>query len=173
MLTYSHGVIGFLAYMNGSSSAKKYAVWGSIAPDLLLVAGFILLGLGNIFGSSSLHEIHMTVHSAELPQAITNGLHSIVLITPIAVIVFFIWKFFFPFFAGIILHIGIDFLTHQKWPYNHLYPINAKPVVAIFSYWNIWFMVIEHTILLVLVVVYLRRRYTRTTNFHLVQKEIK
>jgi len=161
MLTYSHAVVGYLAFFKTSSRARKLAIWGSITPDILLVFGFLFLGIGNIFGGSSAHEIHMAVHRAEVPQAITNALHSIIIIAPIALIVGLIWESVFPFFAGILLHIGIDFLTHQKWPYNHLYPIDAEPVVAILSFWNPWFIAIEHGILFVLIVIfYIRRRRT-------------
>jgi len=160
MLTYSHAVIGYLSFVKGSSSAKKQAVLGSITPDLLLATGFLFQTISFAFDGSTTDGIHMAVHSAPLPQAITDSLHSIVVVAPIAIIVIAIRKSLFPFFAGIFLHIAIDFLTHQKWPYNHLYPIDAEPVIAVFSYWSPRFMAIEHGILLVLVALYIQKKRT-------------
>ena len=86
MLTYSHTVIGYLAFLKKSSRARKFAGLGGIAPDLLLLIGFLFQVPSVVVAGSPAHEFHMAVHRVEIPQAITNSLHSIPLMVPVALI---------------------------------------------------------------------------------------
>ncbi|MDA1197396.1 MAG: zinc dependent phospholipase C family protein [Nanoarchaeota archaeon] len=140
MRTYSHGIIGYLLYLKGTLQQQKLAFWGAMLPDVFLALGYVgHIGIDTWF-VDVLHDLfhHSFFHS------ITKLMHSFVLVLLLLLISYFLFKKWISFFVGMVSHIVVDFLTHQRSGYNHFFPLPFLEVRALVSYHSWWFTIVEH-----------------------------
>jgi hypothetical protein len=156
MKTYSHGIIGYLLYFKGTHQQRLLVVIGAMVPDLLLAIGYPF----HIINYEFLHNLfhHSFLHT------ITEYMHSFLIVLPLFVIAWLLYKTALPFFVGMLSHGAIDLLTHQRWGYNHFLPIPLDPIMGLFSYTSLWFTIVEHIFVLTFVVWIIRRRLHHKRN---------
>ena len=143
MRTYTHAIVGYLIYLNSSYQEKKLAVLGAILPDIILAIGFIFH-----FGDFDLiRYLHDIFHFSGL-HTITELMHSFLIVVPLLIGSYFFYRKAIPFFIGMLSHVFLDLLTHQKWAYNIIFPIPFPTLNGPFSYSSIWFTVVEHLFVL-------------------------
>src|SRR5215510_366041 len=157
MRTYTHGVIGYLLYTKRSRHEQRLAVIGGILPDAFLALGFVA-HYGAIVTQLPLVEaLHRLLHHSIL-HTVTVALHSFVLVGPCLALSAVLYKPVLPFFVGMLAHGIVDLLTHRQWAYNHVFPIPLAPIRGIVSYTDVSFTIMEHVLLLLFVVWWVRKR---------------
>jgi len=157
MRTYTHGIIGYLLYVRSSRQQKLLAIIGAMIPDTFLVIGFIFDYLGN---SAIVESMHHFFHRSFL-HILTEAMHSFVFIIPLLILAFLFHKKTIPFFVGMVSHAILDLLTHQRWVYNHFYPLPLEPLTAIFSYTSIWFTLVEHIFVLIFIFWIVSKKFSK------------
>ncbi len=154
MRTYTHGIIGYLIYLKTTQQQKILAIFGAILPDLILAIGFIFHFLGNSQAISYMHNLfhHSILHD------VTKLMHSFALVIPLLILCLLIYKKALPFFVGMLSHVILDFLTHQKMGYNILYPFNFPIFSSQISYTSTWFTILEHLFVIGFIVWFYKNR---------------
>lgn len=150
MRTYTHGVIGYLLYAKRSRQERRLAMMGGILPDGLLALGFIPHYLEEMTNSAMVASLHNLFHHSDL-HIVTVGLHSFMIVGPLLVLAYFVYKSALPFLVGMLAHSIVDLLTHVQWAYNHFFPIRWEPISGMFSYTDVGFTIVEHAFLLLFV----------------------
>jgi hypothetical protein len=150
MRTYTHGIIGYLLYAKRSRQERRLAMMGGILPDVLLAIGFIPHYLEDMTNSAMVASLHHLLHHSDL-HIVTVGMHSFMIVGPLLVLAYFVYKPALPFLVGMLAHGIVDLLTHAQWAYNHFYPIRLEPISGLFSYTDMGFTIVEHAFLLLLV----------------------
>ncbi len=163
MRTYTHGVIGYLLYVKGSRQERRLAVLGGMLPDVLLVAGFIPHYLERLTASPMVAQWHRLLHFSAL-HMVTVGMHSFVIVGPLLALSYVFYKPALPFWIGMLAHGVVDLLTHAQWGYNHFFPLPLAPLRAIVSYTDATFTLIEHVLLLLFALWWLRKRRYQATS---------
>ena len=158
MRTYTHGVIGYLLYAKRPRHEQRLAVIGGILPDVFLALGFVAHSLENLTHSAMAAELHTLLHHSTL-HTVTVAMHSFVVVGPLLALSAVLYKPAMPFFVGMLAHGIVDFLTHQQWAYNHLFPLPFAPIRGIVSYTDVGFTVVEHALLLLCVVWWVLKRH--------------
>lgn len=156
MRTYTHGVIGYLLYLKGTKEQQLLAIIGAMIPDIFLAIGFVFHFLGD---ARIVEMLHTFFHHSAL-HTITEYMHSFMLVIPLLIAAYFFYKRIMPFFVGMLSHVVVDLLTHQRAAYNHFLPFPLEPVRSIVSYTSLWFTIVEH-VLLVVFFVWLYSQRTR------------
>jgi hypothetical protein len=59
-----------------------------------------------------------------------------------------------------------DFLTHRHWAYNHFFPFPVAPIPGIVSHTDMGFTVVEHVLLLLFMVWWLRKHRQGQSEAH-------
>jgi membrane-bound metal-dependent hydrolase YbcI (DUF457 family) len=160
MRTYTHGIIGYLLYLSSSKKQKILAIIGAMIPDIFLIIGFIFHFAGESTVAKSLHNIF----HRSLLHTITEIMHSFVIIIPLGMIAWILYKEYLPFFIGMFSHAILDLISHQEWAYNHFWPFPLEPLMGLFSYTSLWFTIIEHLGVLIFVLWILRNNYFNNKN---------
>src|SRR5215831_6432850 len=151
MRTYTHGVIGYLLYAKQPWHEQRLAILGGILPDVFLALGFVAHYLENVTHSAMAAEFHALLHHSTL-HTVTAAMHSFVIVGPCLALSAVLYKPVMPLFVGMLAHGIVDFLTHRQWAYNHFFPIPLAPRAGLFSYTDVGFTIVEHTLLLLFVV---------------------
>jgi hypothetical protein len=157
MRTYTHGVIGYLLYAKRPQHEQRLAIVGGILPDVFLALGFVAHSLENLTHSAMAAEFHALLHHSAL-HTVTVALHSFVIVSPCLALSAVLYTPAMPFFVGMFAHGIVDLLTHRQWAYNHFFPIPLAPIVGLFSYTDVGFTIVEHALLLLFVVWWVRKR---------------
>lgn len=150
MRTYTHGIIGYLLYAKRSRPERRLAMIGGILPDMLLALGYIPHYLEDMTNAATVALLHHLFHHSDL-HSVTVGMHSFMIVGPLLVLAYFVFKPALPFLVGMLAHGIVDLLTHAQWAYNHFYPIRLEPISGIFSYTDMGFTIVEHAFLLLVV----------------------
>jgi hypothetical protein len=158
MRTYTHGVIGYLLYAKRSQHEQRLAILGGIVPDVLLALGFVPHYLEHVTQSPLVVEIHTLLHHSVL-HIVTVSLHSFVIVGPLLALSFVLYRPALPFFVGMLAHGIVDLLTHRQWAYNHFFPFTFAPIDGLFSYTEVGFTIVEHTLLLLFMVWWMLTRW--------------
>jgi hypothetical protein len=151
MRTYTHGVIGYLLYAQRPQHEQRLAIIGSILPDVFLVLGFVPHYLAHMTQSPLVADIHTLLHHSAL-HIVTVSMHSFVIVSLCLALSYVLYRPALPFFVGMLAHGIVDFLTHRQWAYNHFFPIPLAPIAGLFSYTDTGFTLVEHALLLLFVV---------------------
>jgi membrane-bound metal-dependent hydrolase YbcI (DUF457 family) len=154
---YTHGLIGHLVYLKGSSGQRRQAAAGAMLPDLILAVGFIFHVSEPWTRLALVADLHALFHHSPL-HTVTVALHSFVLVLPLLGLSYLILRPAMPFVIGMLSHGVVDLLTHRGSAYNHLFPIPARPLGSPLDYTDPVFTVIEHVVLLATVFWLYRRR---------------
>jgi hypothetical protein len=157
MRTYTHGVIGYLLYVKRSRQEKKLAVIGGILPDVFLALGFVPHYLEHVTQSPLVAEIHTLLHHSTL-HIVTVSMHSFVAVGPWIALSAMLYRPALPVFVGMLAHGIVDFLTHRQWAYNHFFPLPFAPIAGIVTYTDVGFTIVEHALLLLFVMWWMRKR---------------
>ena len=157
MRTYTHGVIGYLLYAKRSRQEKKLAVIGGILPDVFLALGFVPHYLEHVTQSPLVAEIHTLLHHSTL-HIVTVSMHSFVVVGPWIALSAMLYRPALPVFVGMLAHGIVDFLTHRQWAYNHFFPLPLGPIAGIVTYTDVGFTIVEHALLLLFVMWWMRKR---------------
>jgi len=157
MRTYTHGVIGYLLYAKRLRQEQRLAIIGGMLPDVFLALGFIPHYLEGMTNSTMVATLHNLFHHSDL-HIITVGLHSFMIVGPLLALAYFVYKPVLPFFVGMLAHGIVDLLTHTQWAYNHFFPIPLEPMGGIFSYTDLGFTIVEHSLLICFVVWWIIKR---------------
>ena len=157
MRTYTHGVIGYLLYAQRSREAKWRAVLGGILPDMFLALGFVPHYVEHVTSSPLVTALHDLLHHSTL-HTVTVAMHSFVVVGPCLALSYVFYRPALPFFVGMLAHGIVDLLTHRQWAYNHLFPFPCASVQGIVSYTDRGFTVVEHALLLLFVMWWVRKR---------------
>jgi hypothetical protein len=157
MRTYTHGVIGYLLYAKRPRHEQRLAIMGSILPDVFLALGFVPHYLEHVTHSPLVADIHTLLHHSAL-HIVTVVMHSFVIVGTLLVLSAVLYKSAMPFFVGMLAHGIVDLLTHRHWAYNHFFPIPFAPIAGLFSYTDVGFTLVEHTLLLLFVVWWVLKR---------------
>ena len=166
MRTYTHGVIGYLLYAKRPRHEQRLAVIGSLLPDVFLALGFVPHYLEHVTQSPLVADIHTLLHHSTL-HTVTVSMHSFVIVGPFLALSAVLYKPAMPFFVGMLAHGIVDFLTHQQWAYNHFFPIPLAPIRGIVSYTDMELTLVEHALLLLFVVWWVRKRQRMQPRVHL------
>ena len=81
----------------------------------------------------------------------TVALHSLVVVMPLVVVSYLVWRRATPLVVGMLSHGVVDLLTHRTSAYNHLFPIPMAPMASPLDYRDPGFAVVEHLALLAFV----------------------
>lgn len=157
MRTYTHGVIGYLLYAKRSRQEQRLAIIGGILPDVFLALGFIPHYLEGMTRSSMVAALHNLLHHSDL-HTVTVGMHSFVIVGSLLALSYFVYKPVLPLLVGMFAHGIIDLLTHAQWAYNHFFPIRLEPINGIFSYTDVGFTIVEHSLLICFVMWWIIKR---------------
>jgi hypothetical protein len=157
MRTYTHGVIGYLFYAKRSRQEQWLAAIGGMLPDVFLALGFVAHYLEYVTQSAIAAALHRLLHHSAM-HTVTVSLHSFVIVGPLLVLSYGLYKPALPLFVGMIAHGIVDLLTHRQWAYNHFFPLPLAPIVGLFSYTGVGFTLVEHALLLVFVVWWILQR---------------
>jgi membrane-bound metal-dependent hydrolase YbcI (DUF457 family) len=166
MRTYTHGVIGYLLYAKRSRHEQRLAIVGGILPDVFLALGFVAHYGAIVTQSPRVEAIHALLHHSTL-HTVTVAMHSFVIVGPCLALSAVLYRPALPFFVGMLAHGIVDFLTHQQWAYNHLFPLPFAPIQSIVSYTDVGFTVVEHALLLLFVGWWLLKRRRGHPGAHL------
>ena len=158
MRTYTHGVIGYLLYAKRPRHEQRLAVIGGILPDVFIALGFVAHSLENWTHSATAADLHTLLHHSTL-HTVTVALHSFVVVGPCLALSAVLYQPAMPFFVGMLAHGMVDFLTHQQWAYNHLFPLPFAPISGIVSYTDVGWTVVEHALLLLCIVWWVLQRH--------------
>jgi hypothetical protein len=156
MRIYTHGVIGYLLYAQRPRHEQRLAVIGSILPDVFLALGFVPHYLAYMIQSSLVVDLHTLLHHSAL-HIVTVSMHSFVIVSLCLALSYVLGRPALPFFVGMLAHGIVDFLTHRQWAYNHFFPIPLAPIAGLFSYTDMGCMLVEHVLLLLFVVWWVKR----------------
>ena len=157
MRTYTHGVIGYLFYAKRSRQEQWLAAIGGMLPDVFLALGFVAHYVEHVTQSALAAALHTLLHHAAL-HTMTVSLHSLVIVGPLLALSSVLYKPAMPFFVGMLAHGIVDLLTHRQWAYNHFFPLPFAPIAGLCSYTDVGFTLVEHTLLLLFVVWWMRKR---------------
>jgi hypothetical protein len=157
MRTYTHGVIGYLFYAKRSRQERGLAAIGGMLPDVFLALGFVAHYLEHVTQSAMAAALHRLLHHSAV-HTVTVSLHSFVIVGPLLVLSYGLYKLALPLFVGMIAHGIVDLLTHRQWAYNHFFPLPLAPIAGLFSYTDVGFTLVEHALLLVFVVWWILQR---------------
>jgi hypothetical protein len=166
MRTYTHGVIGYLLYASRSRQEKWLAIIGSILPDVFLALGFVPHRLERVTQSAVVAALHNLLHHSVL-HTVTVSLHSFVIVGPLLALSYVFYRPVLPVFVGMLAHGIVDCLTHRQWAYNHVFPLPLDPIRGIVSYTDRGFTVVEHALLLLFAVWWMRQRRRGRPGAHL------
>ena len=150
MRTYTHGLIGYLLYVRGTRRQRVLAMTGGILPDMVLVIGYVPHLLEPTFPVPMVEDAHSLLHDGWL-HALTQAMHSLVLVGALVVAALFFVREVLPLLVGMLAHGVVDLLTHQRFPYNHLYPFPADPFMSPIGYRDLGFTIAEHVAVAVVV----------------------
>src|SRR5215831_11159575 len=157
MRTYTHGVIGYLLYAKRPRHEQRLAVIGGILPDVFLALGFVAHALENFTHSAMAAELHTLLHHSML-HTVTVAMHSFVVVGPFLVLFAVLYRPVLPFFVGMLAHGIVDLLTHRQWAYNHFFPLPFAPIRSLVSYTEVGCTIVEHALLLLFAVWWVRKR---------------
>jgi membrane-bound metal-dependent hydrolase YbcI (DUF457 family) len=161
MRTYTHGVIGYLLYARRPRTERRLAVVGALMPDAIVGLGFVFHVAEPWTSLAIVADLHALLHLSWL-HTVTVALHSFVIIGPLLLLSWLFRRGATPLFVGMMSHAVVDLLTHRTWAYNHVWPIPLTPVRSLVSYTDIWFTILEHALLLLVVLWwYVARRGAR------------
>jgi hypothetical protein len=157
MRTYTHGVIGYLLYAKRPRQEQQLAIIGGILPDVFLAIGFISHYLEGVTSSAMMALLHRLLHHSEL-HTVTVGMHSFVIVGYLLALAYVVYKPALPLFVEMLAHGIVDLLTHAQWAYNHFFPIRLEPTSGIFSYTDVGFTIVEHSLLICFVMWWMIKR---------------
>jgi uncharacterized membrane protein len=160
MRTYTHGVIGYLLYAKRPHHEQRLAILGGIVPDVFVALGFVAHYGAIVTQSPRVEALHRLFHHSVL-HTVTVAMHSFVIVGPCLALSAVLYPPALPFFVAMLAHGIVDLLTHRQWAYNHLFPLPLAPVEGVFSYTDVGFTVVEHALLLLCVVWWMRKRPRR------------
>jgi len=151
MLTTSHALMGYLIYEKKSKNERIYVVIGSVIPDITFFVAIPFLFIVSPQQLLDSFLSHKDIYASNADFIIGSILNSAWLWIAIIGLGKFLWKPLLPFGIGAIVHAFADALTHQgSWAWNHLYPLKIAPVQGLFDFMNPWFLLVEHTIWLII-----------------------
>jgi hypothetical protein len=157
MRTYTHGVIGYLLYAKHSRQEQQLAIIGGILPDVFLAIGFLPHYLEGMRQSSMVATLHNLLHHSDL-HTVTVGMHSFVIVGSLLALAYCVYQPILPLLVGMVAHSVVDLLTHRQWAYNHFFPIRWEPIGGIFSYTDMGFILVEHSLLICFAVWWIIKR---------------
>jgi hypothetical protein len=145
-------------YAKRPQQEQRLAIIGGMLPDVFLALGFVPHFLAHVTQSALVEALHRLLHHSEV-HLITVGMHSLVIVGPLLVLSYFLYKPALPFFVGMLAHGIVDLLTHKQWAYNHFFPLPCAPIRALFSYTDVTFTIVEHALLLLFIGWWMLRRW--------------
>lgn len=154
---YTHGVIAYLLYARRSLRERRLAALGGVLPDAILALGFVPHALEPLIASPWLSQLHALLHFSAL-HLVTVAMHSLLLVGLALALAAAAYRPLLPCLVGMFAHGVADLLTHQRWAYNHFFPLPLAPFVAPVDYTTFGFTVAEHLFLLLVGAWWLRRR---------------
>ncbi|MBL4694719.1 zinc dependent phospholipase C family protein [Candidatus Gracilibacteria bacterium] len=167
MLTSSHAFVAYLLCRKSEVKVWKYAVLGSVLPDVLMLFKYLYLFIitlsSGVLASDLIHE---QIHQISFVQIYGLIFHSVFLWLFLAFLgIFYKRKFFYAFVIGGVSHVVTDFLTHRgQWAWNHLYPLDIAPIDGLVRFTDLAFM-IPINILWLLIFVPKLWSYLKRSNF--------
>ncbi len=153
---------GYLLYAKRPRHEQRLAILGGILPDVFLALGFVAHYGAILTQSPRVEALHTLMHHSAL-HTVTMALHSFVIVGPLLALSAVLYKPAMPFLVGMLAHGIVDLLTHRQWVYNHFFPLPVAPIRSIVSYTDVAFTIVEHALLLLLVVWWMRKERPWTT----------
>lgn len=150
MRTYTHGAIGYMLYLRGSTADRRLAAIGGLLPDAILGVGYVFHVAERWTTMPVVADLHRLFHHSAL-HVVTVALHSLVIVVPLLVAASLFWRRVTPLLAGMLSHSAVDLLTHRMSAYNHAFPIPMAPMESPLDYRDPGFAILEHLALLVFV----------------------